>query len=267
VSPADGDRHPQRSFGVLCLLGVIAILVIAGFVALGVWQVHRLAWKVDLIAKIEQRIHAPPIDAPGRAVWPSIDASHDVYRRVRVEGVFLNERETLVQAVTALGGGYWVMTPLLTDRGFIVLVNRGFVPPDFQNPATRTGRQITGHAEVTGLLRITEPKGGFLRSNDPAEGRWYSRDVAAIAQARHLNDAAPYFIDADATPSGSGAPVGGLTAVDLPNNHLAYALTWFALAAMATGAAAFVALDESKRRFVAKVQETESRQIPPSLGT
>ncbi|MCA3579738.1 MAG: SURF1 family protein, partial [Bradyrhizobium sp.] len=88
---------------------------------------------------------------------------------------------------------------------------------------------------VTGLLRMSEPKGGFLRSNDPAAGRWYSRDVAAIAATRGLSQVAPYFIDADATPNPGGTPLGGLTIVRFPNNHLIYALTWFALAFMLAG--------------------------------
>jgi len=210
-----------------------------------VWQVHRLAWKRALIAEIDARIHAAPTEAPGPASWPSIDAPHDAYRRVRARGVFLNDRESHVQAVTVLGGGDWVMTPLLTDRGFTVLVNRGFVPPERLDPATRLQAQATGPVEVTGLLRITEPKGGFLRHNDPASDRWFSRDVAAIAKARHLADVAPYFIDADRVSEVGDGPVGGLTVVDLPNNHLVYALTWFVLAALSIAASVLVIVDKS----------------------
>jgi surfeit locus 1 family protein len=84
--------------------------------------------------------------------------------------------------------------------------------------------------EVTGLLRLTEPKGAFLRSNDPAANRWYSRDVAAIAASQGIATVAPYFIDADR--AGDGWPRGGMTTVRFPNNHLVYALTWFALAGL-----------------------------------
>ena len=97
------------------------------------------------------------------------------------------------------------------------------------------------------LLRVTEPGGGFLRSNDPAGDRWYSRDVAAIAAARGVTEAAPYFIDAEASPAG-GYPVGGLTVLKFRNNHLVYALTWFALDLMLIAAAAYVARSEWKRR-------------------
>lgn len=237
---------PRSRRGFWLLLGA-TLLATAGFTWLGVWQVHRRAWKLDLIAAIDARIHAAPVDAPGPADWPGIDAAHDAYRRVRAHGVFLNDRETQVQAVSDLGAGYWVMTPLRTDRGFIILVNRGFVAQDLKDPATRPGGRVDTPTEVTGLLRITEPHGGFLHSNDPADNRWYSRDVAAIAQYRHLADTAPYFIDADATQGNPSAPVGGLTVIDLPNNHLVYALTWFSMAALSLGAAGFVVVDDRKR--------------------
>ncbi len=101
------------------------------------------------------------------------------------------------------------------------------------------GGQIAGEVTVTGLLRLSEPKGGFLRSNDPAAGRWYSRDVEAIARDKSLGDTEPYFIDADATANPGGYPVGGLTVVQFRNSHLSYAITWFALALLALGAAVY----------------------------
>jgi surfeit locus 1 family protein len=143
------------------------------------------------------RVHAAPTPAPGRAEWPLLSAPRDAYRRVGVEGRFLYDRETLVRATTALGSGYWVMTPLQTADSTI-LVNRGFVPPE-RRDAAAVGDD--GPVRVTGLLRLSEPGGGFLRSNDPAEDRWYSRDVTAIAARRGLGDAAPFFVDAEAAPA------------------------------------------------------------------
>ena len=156
-----------------------------------------------------------------------IDPRAEEYRRVRVTGTWLPGRETLVQALTERGAGFWVLAPLRTDRG-IVLVNRGFIPPD-----RRDGGRAEGEAVVTGLLRVSEPGGGFLRRNDPAAGRWYSRDLAAIARAKGLGPVAPFFIDADATPNPGGLPIGGLTVVSFRNAHLVYAMTWFALAGLA----------------------------------
>jgi surfeit locus 1 family protein len=217
------------------MIGALTLIAVAGFTALGIWQVHRRAWKLQLIAEIDSRIHATPVPAPGPPAWPAIDAAHDAYRRITASGVFLNDRTILVQAATDLGSGYWVMTPLRTDAGFTILVNRGFVPPDRPNIIDLGEGPDAPHATVIGLLRVSEPKGGFLHSNDPADNRWYSRDVTAIAQARDLRDVAPYFIDAGPTPPDQPGPVGGLTVINLPNNHLVYLLTWFTLAAMSAG--------------------------------
>lgn len=217
--------------------------------SLGIWQVHRLHWKLRLIAEVDARVHAPPVPAPGRAAWPKVTATADEYRHVEVHGTFLNDRETLVQALTALGAGDWVVTPLRKADGSIVLVNRGFVPPERRAPASRAAGEIAGETTVVGLLRTTEPGGGFLRRNEPAEGRWFSRDVAAIAAARDLRDVAPFFVDADAAPNKGGYPVGGLTVVSFPNNHLVYAVTWFTLAAMLAGALGWAAFDRVRGRL------------------
>ena len=218
--------------GALTALLVLAALL---FTALGTWQVQRRAWKLDLIAAVDQRIHAAAQPAPGPDAWPAFSAQAEAYTHVQVSGTLLHDRETLVQAVTELGAGSWVLTPLRTDAGWTVLVNRGFVPQDRAAPASRRDSLLPGRITVIGLLRVSEPGGGFLRSNDPAQGsqgRWYSRDVSAIAAARGLGVAAPYFIDADAAPNPGGFPIGGLTVVSFRNSHLIYAVTWFSLAAL-----------------------------------
>lgn len=230
--PAEGDApSPLRRI----LFGLGAAIVCLVLVGLGTWQVQRRAWKLDLIARTEARVHAAPVAAPGPADWPGIGPG-DAYRHVRLSGHFLNDRETLVQAVTDYGAGFWVVTPLRREDGTLVLVNRGFVPGDRRSPSAREAGQVSGPVQVTGLLRLTEPHGAFLRSNDPAGDRWYSRDVAAIAAARGLAEVAPYFVDADGTPNPGGWPVGGLTVVSFPNNHLVYAITWYGMALMLAGA-------------------------------
>lgn len=205
-----------------------------GFGALGIWQVERLAWKRALIARVETRLHAASTALPSPGNWGAI-TERDAYRRVRVVGTFDHANETLVQAVTEQGGGFWVMTPLRTAQG-VVLINRGFVPTDRRAPASRRAGQVAGPITLIGLLRTSEPGGAFLRSNDPASGRWYSRDVAAIASARHLSPVAPFFIDAGKAPNPGGYPIGGLTVVRFSNNHLVYALTWFGLALLCLSA-------------------------------
>ena len=222
----------RRSPATIAFLLIVAGALCAALIALGIWQIERRSWKLALIARVEQRIHAPAVPAPGPNRWPGITDASDGYRHVTVTGRFRDDRATLVQAVTERGPVFWVMTPLVTERGFTVLVNRGFVP-------SRDPVPPGGATTVTGLLRLTEPKGAFLRYNDAATNRWYSRDVSAISAARGLDHVAPYFIDADAGPAAT-APVGGLTVVHFTNNHLVYALTWFALAAMVAGAAALL---------------------------
>ncbi len=222
-------------------LSLAATLLFAG---LGVWQVERLAWKLDLIDRIEARLAAPPVPIPDAGRWAGFDAKAEEYRKVAARGTFVHDRETLVQAVTERGAGFWVLTPLRTPQGF-VLINRGFVPSERRLPASRREGQVPGQVTVTGLLRITEPGGGFLRSNDPGQERWYSRDVAAIADARNLSQVAPFFVDADAASNVGGYPIGGLTVVRFRNSHLVYAITWFTLALLGAGA---VYLLLSKRR-------------------
>lgn len=250
--PADNglsdDEHARRPRNLVVFV-LLTLLGVAIFTALGIWQVQRRSWKLDLIDRVEHRVHAPPVAAPGPAEWPSINAANDEYKSVRVSGRFENDRETLVAATTEHGAGYWVLTPLETHDGFIVLINRGFVPPERRDPATRSAGQIQGEATVTGLLRMTEPKGGFLRSNVPSSDRWYSRDIAAIAQARGLTSVAPYFVDADSTPNPGGLPTGGLTVISFYNNHLIYALTWFALALMLAVALARIIREERRGRL------------------
>lgn len=210
--------------------GMIVCIIL--LTALGVWQVERLAWKTDLIARVNARVHAPAVAAPRPGI--AVSRAGDEYRHVTVHGRFLNADESEVYTLSELGAGYWVMTPLKRDDGSIVYVNRGFVPEDKRDPATRAAPR--GKVAVTGLLRMPETHGWlFSQANDPARDAWYHRDIAAMAARHQLGAIAPYFIDADATPNPGGWPRGGLTVVNFPNSHLAYAITWFSLAIMLAG--------------------------------
>ena len=252
------ERPPRRRFG-LALAAVAGVVFFTGFVALGIWQIERRAWKLGLIAAVNERVAAAPVAAPGPDAWATIGFGDDEYRHVTATGRFLKGKSVFAQATTDYGGGFWLMTPLQERRGFIVLVNRGFVPSKaFAADADLSGEPTT----VTGLLRMSQPGGGFLRSNVPDEGRWYSRDVAAIAASENLGGTvAPYFIDAGspldhtpppnaemgAPPPGSvDYPVTGLTRIAFRNQHLQYALTWFSLAGL-TLVAAFVVTRYGRR--------------------
>lgn len=251
----DDDARQPRPLGRLMILAALASLAMLGFIALGAWQVQRLAWKESLIARVEHNARAEPAAAPAPTAWARIDRHTDEYRRVRLRGRYVHELEALVRASTELGSGYWVITPMRTDQGFWVLVNRGFVPQEYRDPDLRATNEPTGEHHVVGLLRMTEPGGGMLRANDAENERWYSRDVQAIAASRKLSQAAPvapYFVDLAATPSPPGPwPRSGMTVLHFSNNHLVYAITWFALAAMMAGAIGYLVVDERRLRRLA----------------
>ncbi|MTH76995.1 SURF1 family protein [Paracoccus aestuariivivens] len=226
----------------MTLASVVGVIVLLG---LGIWQVQRLAWKTDLIERVEARIAAPAVPAPAAADWAAFSADADEYRRVSVTGSYQFQDEVLIKAVTAQGSGFWVMTPLLTSERWAVWVNRGFVPDDRRDSADR--QRPEGPQEITGLLRQTQAGGGFLRDNDPAGDRWYSRDVEALSQHFGLQNHAPYFIDADKEQDANALPLGGLTVVSFRNSHLSYALTWFAMAiGLAAGAWYVLSRDRSQ---------------------
>lgn len=232
---------PRRR-GASALLAVLALLLLVLFAGLGTWQVYRLQWKLDLIARVNARVHAAPAPLPPHARWAGITSESDEYRRVELRGTYLYDLTTPVQALTEEGSGYWLLTPMCTTDGAIVLVNRGFIPAELGAPTRYTPRKAAGDpcagagpaVDVTGLLRTSERNTFFTRTNVPAAGRWYTRDVPAIAAARGV-PAAPFFVDAGAgqnPPDSPDRPVGGLTVVNFPNSHLVYAITWYALALM-----------------------------------
>lgn len=251
ISSSTSRGKPRSTLGLVIWVLLLLILTVL-LIGLGTWQVERLHWKLDLIARVDARVHAPAVPAPGPAQWADINAENAEYKHVQARGTLLNDKETQVYASTVLGPGYWVLTPLKQADGTIVIVNRGFVPTEKRQPTTRPEGQIGGETTVIGLLRISEPKGTLMRSNVPAEERWYSRDVTAIAQVRGLQNVAPYFIDADDTKNPGDLPVGGLTQIVFPNSHLVYAITWYGLAVMTLGLAVFLIYFERQRAKAAR---------------
>ena len=157
-----------RPLALRLTLALCALLAFIGLLALGSWQVQRLHWKHALIARVDARVTAPAVAAPAVTAWPQVTAADYEYRHVTVRGAYLYALTTPVIASTELGSGYWLLTPLCRDDGSLVLVNRGFVPA---KPGAEQDGPDVGPAEVSGLLRMSEPGGGFLRHNDPAGDR------------------------------------------------------------------------------------------------
>jgi len=225
----------------LVLPAILTALGLVVLIGLGVWQLERLAWKNDLIARVEARTHAPAVPIPAESEWNSVNAERDEYRRVTASGVFHHDREVQVYTVVSeepgrhAGPGYWVLTPLELPSGAFVIVNRGFVPLDRKEPASRAQSQIPGQVTITGLLRTPEEATLFSPDNEPDRNAWYRRDPGEIARALGLSRVAPFTIDADEAPNPGGLPEGGRTRVRFPNNHLQYVVTWFGLALALAG--------------------------------
>ena len=239
------------------MLALLGVALFVSFLALGSWQLQRRAWKLELIDRVTERVRADAVAAPTPAQWPQVTAQQYEYLPVTLSGRFLAHKTVLTQAVTELGAGFWVVTPLQADDGSQTLINRGFVPtgerqawlPQDSAPVADAPVQT-----VTGLLRMTEPGGGFLRDNDSQQQRWYSRDVAGIAAAQGLDKAAPYFIDAGRPGQPVAAetwPRPGMTVIAFHNSHLVYALTWYGMALMVLVAAVVVVRWEKRRAAAA----------------
>ena len=258
-----GGRKPSRITFSKAVLALAGIALFFTFISLGTWQVQRRAWKLDLIERVNQRVHSQPVAVPAQPEWPSVQPQSHEYQVVSAQGQWLEGRSVLTQAVSDLGAGFWLMTPLQQADGTQLLVNRGFVPASerkaFAQQIAAASPDASGETTtVTGLLRFSEPKGGFMRENAPEQDRWHSRDVAAIAQAKGLAHPAPFFID-QGVPGQAVAqtwPRTGLTVIQFSNTHAVYALTWYGMALMVLGAAWLVVRYE--RRKQAKQGAAES---------
>ncbi|HXP03447.1 MAG TPA: SURF1 family protein [Stellaceae bacterium] len=208
------------------LFTVPALLILLG---LGTWQVERLHWKEGLIAQRDAMVAAPPMSPPQTLA----EAEANQFRHVAVDGILLNDQEIFLAAASDSGEpGYQVLTPLREAGGRVVFVNRGFIPLDLKDPKKRSAGELTGTAHIAGLLRVppAQKPTFFLPDNRPDLNLWFWVDLPAMAKAAGVPDAAPFYVDADKTANPDGWPKGGVTRLELPNDHLQYAMTWYALA-------------------------------------
>ena len=200
---------------------------------LGVWQLERLQWKLALIATVNGHMTAAPVTLDQIAALPADQAQ---YRRVILHGRFDYAKEAYVFTTDASGAPvYHVLTPLQTDSGKTLMVDRGAVPKEKLDPASRAAGNVAGEVAVTGVWRAPDAPGLFTPAPDLSKRVWYARDLAGMAAADRITLSQAALVEADATPNPGGLPKGGQTVVSFRNEHLSYAVTWFGLAIMLLG--------------------------------
>jgi surfeit locus 1 family protein len=214
---------------------IVALAAFSVLVALGVWQLQRKAWKENLIETMSQRALARPIDLPAPATWNALMPATDEFRRVKlraefVENALLASPAFLYSAGSSLrddvkGPGYFVFQPARLPDGRIVVVNRGFITP------TDRYVRVRGNVEIVGYLRFPESGSFFVSDHDGSGTTWFVRDQRKMAVGMGWGEVAPFYIDQESPVPAGGIPKPGPLKVQLRNDHLGYALTWFGLAA------------------------------------
>lgn len=212
---------------------LFTLAIVALLIGLGVWQLKRLAWKEGLIAEIEARAKGTPITLK-EAIAVSREGRDPSYYRVHVKGSFDHAKERYLYALSDDGEPGWhVITPFDSVEGDLVLIDRGFVPDNLRDPSSRAAGQLEGEVDVTGLVRLPESPDPFTPDNEPDNNRWFWRDLSGMIYSMFpaaTMDPAPFFLEAEKSDGPGGWPEGGQTRLELPNNHLQYAITWFLLA-------------------------------------
>jgi surfeit locus 1 family protein len=228
-------------------LTIACAILFAILCGLGVWQLERLQWKLALIARVNSHITAAPL--PLDKIL-AMDGDEAQYRRVSLDGRFDHTREAYVFTTDEGAAVYHVLTPFATDDGKVLMVDRGEVPKEKLDPASRAAGNVGGEMQVTGVWRVPDPPGAFTPPPDRDHRIWFARDLAAIAAADHLSLTAPVVIEADAAANPGGWPRCGRTMVSFRNQHLSYAVTWFGLALCLLGV--WLAYHISKDRIAFK---------------
>lgn len=223
---SDVQRHFRPRLGP----SVAALSAVLLLVGLGTWQMQRQAWKAALIAELAVRSSQRPASLPLVIADPeALD-----FAPVRLRGEFQHNRELFVSARVHKGEvGFHIVTPFVLTDGRTVLVDRGWVPSTHRAPETRAAGQLAGIVTVEGRLRIGGWKGYdlFRPANSPETNEWLWMDLPAMAARAGVDDALPsLYVAAGTAENPGGLPIGGAAQVEVRNNHLGYAMTWFALA-------------------------------------
>ncbi|WP_149754049.1 SURF1 family protein [Roseivivax sediminis] len=197
------------------LIGLVGAAIL---VALGTWQVQRLTWKQGILHQIDSTISADPVPLPASPT----EAAHE-YRPVALSGsIGPGELHVLVSR-KRLGAGYRIVAPFTTEDGRRLLLDRGFVPNDAKDAPRRIGE-----TSVRANLLWPDERGGFTPENDEGGNTWFSRDLGAMSEA--LGTEPLLAVVRQETPAAPGVEPLPVSTQGIPNNHLQYAITWFALA-------------------------------------
>lgn len=210
---------------------LMTLPILISCLLLGNWQVERLDWKLDLIGKINQRAFATPQDLPS-------DTSNfdDLeYLHVEVTGTFDNDHELTMYSTGPNGeAGYDLYTPLINGDGQAVIINRGWVPEPIKEQETRAHTLSVGEVTISGLLRKPWEKLWFGPENEPENNMWFYGDLDGMADTMLISggvtSAYPMYLYADKIDSDNRFPVAGRTEINIVNNHLDYAMTWYGMA-------------------------------------
>ncbi len=207
------------------VIGLGGLIVLLG---LGFWQLDRLDWKRGIIAEAERRLSRPPAPLPD-----TLDPARDDYLPVAVEGRFTGEEYYHLTSQKPRGPGFDVIAPFETADGRRILVERGYVPQDARDPATREAPE--GPRRIEGFLRWPDDLNRFTPDPDLDSRIWYARNVPSLSGAAGTEPV--LLVQA---PTGADAyPRGRAVEVRMRNNHLTYALTWFGTAIVWAGMALF----------------------------
>ena len=200
------------------LFGLIGTAIL---IWLGVWQIHRLAWKEGVLAQISARLDDAPTVLPAQP-----DPVADKYLPVTVSGRFTGQGLDVLASRKGDGAGYRVIAAFQTDDGRRIMIDRGFLPED-QRQAPRTATTAT----IVGTLHWPDEVDSYTPAPDATTGIWFARDVPAMAAA--LGTAPVLVVARDAT--GDGIDPMPVDTSGIPNDHLQYAITWFSLAVVWVG--------------------------------
>ena len=206
------------------LMGVVGVAVL---LALGVWQLRRLEWKNAILAQIDARIGAAPVDLPADPeIGPgcaSPQPARDCYLPVTVTGALGGEEARVLISLPAEGPGFRVVSAMTTgDRR--VLVDLGFVPDEAAD-APRMAEAVT----VMGNLHWPDETDGWTPEPDREKNVWFARDVPLMAEALGTE---PLLVVASRVEPDLGTIPMPVDSSAIPNDHWQYAVTWFSLAAI-----------------------------------